>query len=343
MAGKLFPLVCTSGLHAIGIQPLLDAIVSYVPSPGRTRVPGAGRRRTPSHGQGRTSGAVRRVRLEDDRRPVRRPHHDAARRHRHAEVGRHRAQPARARRSERLGHLLALQGKTQTHVPELKAGDLGAVAKLKDTHTNDVLADKTTQGQVRADQVPRAGAVLRHRAEEPRRRGQDQHRDAAAARGGSEHQLRARSADARTAAGRPGPAAHRGDGREAETPLRRRGEPQAAADSVPRDDHRRDRGARPPQEADRRARPVRRLQDQGGAAAARQRLPVRGRHLRRLDSAPVRPGRREGHPGRPHARLPRRLPDGRLQGDGLRRLVPRGRLERAVVQDGGHRSPSRTR
>ena len=33
MAGKLFPLVCTSGMHAIGIQPLLDAIVSYVPSP----------------------------------------------------------------------------------------------------------------------------------------------------------------------------------------------------------------------------------------------------------------------------------------------------------------------
>jgi elongation factor G len=35
-----------------------------------------------------------------------------------------------------------LQGKTQTHVPELKAGDLGAVAKLKDTHTNDLLAEK---------------------------------------------------------------------------------------------------------------------------------------------------------------------------------------------------------
>jgi elongation factor G len=45
--------------------------------------------------------------------------------------------------SERLGHLLALQGKSQTHVAELKAGDLGAVAKLKDTHTSDVLADKS--------------------------------------------------------------------------------------------------------------------------------------------------------------------------------------------------------
>ncbi len=78
--------------------------------------------------------------------------------------------------SERLGHLLVLQGKTQTHVPELKAGDLGAVAKLKDTHTNDVLAEKATQAKVADDHVPRAGALVRHRAEEPRRRGQDQHR-----------------------------------------------------------------------------------------------------------------------------------------------------------------------
>ena len=45
---------------------------------------------------------------------------------------------------ERLGHLLVLQGKTQTATPELKAGDLGAVAKLKDTGTNDTLADKGT-------------------------------------------------------------------------------------------------------------------------------------------------------------------------------------------------------
>ena len=33
MAGKLYPLLCTSGLHATAIQPLLDAIVSYAPSP----------------------------------------------------------------------------------------------------------------------------------------------------------------------------------------------------------------------------------------------------------------------------------------------------------------------
>jgi len=43
---------------------------------------------------------------------------------------------------ERLGHLYAMLGKTQTGVPEFRAGDIGAVAKLKDTHTNDALGDK---------------------------------------------------------------------------------------------------------------------------------------------------------------------------------------------------------
>src|SRR6185295_4061688 len=35
-----------------------------------------------------------------------------------------------------------LQGKNQTPVPEIQAGDLGAVAKLKETQTNDTLCDK---------------------------------------------------------------------------------------------------------------------------------------------------------------------------------------------------------
>ena len=91
---------------------------------------------------------------------------------------------------------------------------------------------------------------------------------------------------------------------------------------VPRDHHRARRGARPPQETDRRPRPVRRLQDQDGAAAARQRVRVRRRDLRRLDPARVHPRRREGHPGVAAARLPRRLP---------RRRFPRPRFTTARI------------
>jgi elongation factor G len=43
---------------------------------------------------------------------------------------------------ERFGKLQILQGKQQTPVGELRAGDIGAVAKLKDTKTGDTLASK---------------------------------------------------------------------------------------------------------------------------------------------------------------------------------------------------------
>jgi elongation factor G len=43
---------------------------------------------------------------------------------------------------ERVGKLQLLQGKQQVPVAELKAGDIGAVAKLKDVHTGDTLAGK---------------------------------------------------------------------------------------------------------------------------------------------------------------------------------------------------------
>jgi len=43
---------------------------------------------------------------------------------------------------ERLQHVQVMQGKTATAVAELHAGDIGAVAKLKDTLTGDTLGDK---------------------------------------------------------------------------------------------------------------------------------------------------------------------------------------------------------
>jgi elongation factor G len=43
---------------------------------------------------------------------------------------------------ERMAHIQVMQGKTGTEVPQLHAGDIGAVAKLKDTTTGDTLGDK---------------------------------------------------------------------------------------------------------------------------------------------------------------------------------------------------------
>ncbi len=46
--------------------------------------------------------------------------------------------------AERFSHIAVVQGKTQTPVTELRAGDIGAVAKLKDTLSGDTLGDKTS-------------------------------------------------------------------------------------------------------------------------------------------------------------------------------------------------------
>jgi elongation factor G len=166
---RIFPLLCTSGLHVIGMQPLLDAISTYVPSPAERDFPA----------------------LNDDNNPISVKASDTA--PYAAFVWKTIADPFAGRitmlrvvtgslksdtnvynktndAAERFGHLLALQGKTQTHVPELKAGDLGAVAKLKDTHTNDVLAEKTTR--IRFAPIKFPDPVLSY-AIEPKSRGDE--------------------------------------------------------------------------------------------------------------------------------------------------------------------------
>src|SRR6476469_3663675 len=52
---------------------------------------------------------------------------------------------ARGHAKERLGQLLEVQGKEHAQVPELGEGDIGAVAKLKETQTGDVLLDAERQ------------------------------------------------------------------------------------------------------------------------------------------------------------------------------------------------------
>jgi elongation factor G len=140
-AGKLFPVFCTSGLRNLGSQPLADAIANYVPSPAERAFAGFD-----------ASGAPA-MRPASDRSPL------------VLWVWKTVADPFAGRITmfrvlsgvvasdatvhnvtrdapERLGHLLVLEGKTQTHATELHAGDLGAVAKLKDAHTGDTMGDR---------------------------------------------------------------------------------------------------------------------------------------------------------------------------------------------------------
>src|SRR5262249_36762509 len=55
MNGRLFPLFCTSALQNVGIQPLLDTIVAYAPSP--LERPFVARKRRAGSGSGVGTGA----------------------------------------------------------------------------------------------------------------------------------------------------------------------------------------------------------------------------------------------------------------------------------------------
>ncbi len=56
--------------------------------------------------------------------------------------------------SEKLAHIQIMQGKTAVPVTELHAGDIGAVAKLKDTLTGDTLGDKSAPIQYPRVKLP---------------------------------------------------------------------------------------------------------------------------------------------------------------------------------------------
>jgi elongation factor G len=61
---------------------------------------------------------------------------------------------ARNSSGERLSHIGALSGKSIVPVPELRAGDIGGVAKLKETLTGDTLADKSSLIAYQAVMLP---------------------------------------------------------------------------------------------------------------------------------------------------------------------------------------------
>jgi len=71
---------------------------------------------------------------------------------------------------ERVGKLQVLQGKQQIPVPELRAGDIGAVAKLKDTFTGDTFAAKDHPILLEHIHYPEAAIAF---AVEPKARGDE--------------------------------------------------------------------------------------------------------------------------------------------------------------------------
>jgi elongation factor G len=136
-AGRLFPLLCTSAAANVGVQPLLDAIIQYVPSPAESGVTLADGQRVAATDSGPAAAFVWKTVADPfaGRITMFRVVSGAVK----ADSSLHNTS---REATERLGHLLVLQGKTQTSVPEMRAGDIGAVAKLKETLTGDLLGEK---------------------------------------------------------------------------------------------------------------------------------------------------------------------------------------------------------
>ena len=97
IAGKLFPLVCTSALLNVGVPQLLDAIARLPAVAGRPAVSRHRQGRRRGGATGGREGPALGVRLEDDRRSVRRPHHHVPRRLRRGEGRLDRAQQDQGR------------------------------------------------------------------------------------------------------------------------------------------------------------------------------------------------------------------------------------------------------
>jgi elongation factor G len=148
--GKLFPVTCGAATRNLGINRLLDAFVEDLPSPAK-----------------RGAIEVDGVTLEPDEskdmvafvfKTLADPYAGRVNLFRvYQGVLKHDSQVynTRAHVKERVGQLLVPQGKENEHADEFGPGDIGAVAKLKETHAGDVLASKDAEIPLSLPAMPR--------------------------------------------------------------------------------------------------------------------------------------------------------------------------------------------
>jgi elongation factor G len=125
---RIFPVLCASGQHNIGSDTILDFIVEYVPEP--TYREAKAKVTSPSAFVFKTTADPFAGRISYFKVMTGVIKNDAN------------LQNVNKGTTERLAHLSIPHGKTLLPVTELHAGDIGAVAKLKDTLTGDTFAEK---------------------------------------------------------------------------------------------------------------------------------------------------------------------------------------------------------
>lgn len=142
LANKVVPVLCGSALKNKGVQPLLDAIVLYLPSPkdvpsveGVDPKIGEAVSRPPSHGTPFAALAFKVVTDPFVGRLV----------YLRVYSGQIKAKAqvfnASHERKERMGRLLRMHANHREEVEEISAGDIAAALGLKETFTGDTLCD----------------------------------------------------------------------------------------------------------------------------------------------------------------------------------------------------------
>jgi len=153
---KLFPVLFTSGLGNIGVDELMDFIVDYTPAASEHHA------LTGWTAEGSTEPTVRKG---TDNEPasvyVFKTMSDAfAGRISYFKVfsgvlkDDASLQNYNRNTQEKFAHISLIQGKQAVPIPELHAGDIGAVAKLRETLTGDTLGDKSSPIRYPAVQLP---------------------------------------------------------------------------------------------------------------------------------------------------------------------------------------------
>jgi len=143
LRGELFPLFCGAAELTYGTRALLSKLVELMPAPHE---------RPPV--EGAKWGSAERVTLQvDDAKPfvaqvfktISEPHvGDVTYFRTYAGIVKNGQEVWNAPReaAEKLNHLCVAIGKERSEIGELHAGDIGVVAKLRDTHTNDSLSTR---------------------------------------------------------------------------------------------------------------------------------------------------------------------------------------------------------
>ena len=165
--GNIYPVLCGVATDNIGSHELLDFIINYTPSPDMfDEIEGEDEKTRKVSVSEPMSALVFKtesephvgefsffrvysgsVKTSDD---VLNPNRDA---------------------SEKIGQIFAVNGKQRVDMSEVKAGDIGGVVKLKNTHTNDTLCDKKSPIQLKPIIFP--DPVIRS-AIEPKTRGDEE-------------------------------------------------------------------------------------------------------------------------------------------------------------------------